>query len=252
MNKQIRNKLIPMAAIMLVGMVGATLQSCSDDDSYDNIDYYRARGIVTVKQSASGATYFQLDNQTTLLPTNLQKPLYDGKEVRALANWKQSSAAHEGYTQAIEMLWADSIRTKNMMAATNIPDNLGDDPVEIGNSWATCLEDGYLTLCVCAYWGVPIRTHRVELVAGTNKDNPYELVLRHDACGDTGGSWNTSIVAFRLDQLPADVKAGQKITLRWKSFSGPKSTTFTYGAATSATSTSADEPITLHGMGTME
>lgn len=251
MNKKIKNHLMMVATAMIIMTVATVIMSCSDDDDGYYYDYYRARGIVTVKLSEAGKTYFQLDNNTTLLPTNLSQPLFGGKEVRALANWQTIDAAHDGYSQAIEMLWADSIRTKDIMLSADMPSDLGDDAVEIGDSWTTCLEDGYLTLCLCTYWGTPVRAHRVELVAGTNKENPYELVLRHDNQGDKGGTWNSSIVAFRLDKLPAELKDGQKITLKWKSFSGPKTTTFTYGQA-QTTSSDSKEEISLHGLGTME
>lgn len=239
-------------ALLLVMMACSILTSCSlDDDDYSYDDYYNANAIVTVKHSSSGQVYLQLNDSTTLLPTNTAATIFGGKEVRALVNYKASEAQHEGYSKAIDVVWIDSIRTKSVTLQSQQTDAMADNPLEIVNSWLTCLEDGYLTLQICTYWGTPARVHRVELVAGTNPENPYELLLRQDAQGDLTGTWNSSLIAFRLDKLPADVKQGQEITLKWTSYSGTKTARFKYGSATT-TSTQTSVSLSAHGQGAIE
>ena len=64
-----------------------TLQSCNDDDDIDSTYYPNA--LVTLKTNAqTGAFYMQLDDSTTLVPTNIKTAPYGGKEVRALVNLK--------------------------------------------------------------------------------------------------------------------------------------------------------------------
>jgi len=236
----------------LIAAATLTLQSCdADGDDSFYPDYYYANAIVTVKHDAAGTVFLQLDEGTTLLPTNLNPSIFDGKEVRALLNYKPSEAPHEGYSKSVKVVWIDSIRTKGMVLPENLPATLADDPVEIAAGWATCLEDGYLTLQLCTYWGTPARQHQVELVAATDPQKPYELTLRHDAKGDLSGQWNSSLVAFRLDMLPEDTPDGQEITLKWKSYSGTKSATFRYQNG-SVASSQTEAGISLHGLGQVE
>ena len=63
-------------------------------------------------------------------------------------------------------------------------------------------EDGYLTLRIRTLWSSPHATHVLNLVTGTNPEDPYELELRHDAKGDDNGSWGDALIAFNLNKLP--------------------------------------------------
>lgn len=239
--------------LLVVGAACMMLTSCSfdDDDTYNYDNYYNANALVTVKRSTAGVTYLQLNDSTTLLPTNTASTLFGGKEVRALVNYRSSNEQHDGFSKAISVVWIDSIRTKSVVELTPQIQAMADNPLEIVNSWITCLEDGYLTLQICTYWGTPAKAHRMELVAGTNAENPYELVLRQDAQGDLTGTWNSSIIAFRLDKLPANIKNGQEITLKWTSYSGTKTARFKYGSATNNTP-AAQISVSAHGQGTIE
>ena len=132
-------------AFFLMGLI--ILPSCLDDDNDDmNLRYPNA--VVTVKESADETLFFQLDDQTTLLPVNLNSHPFGGKEVRALVNYEEVDESSGSFDKAVHVNWIDSIRTKAM--APNLGDQndevYGTDPVEIVPDWVTIAEDGYLTL----------------------------------------------------------------------------------------------------------
>ena len=104
----------------------------------------------------------------------------------------------------------------------------GTDPVEIVNDWVNIAEDGYLTLRFRTVWGNSSQAHYVNLLKSNNPENPYEVEFRHNAFGDTSGSYGDALVAFKLDGLPDTEGKTVKLTLKWQSFSGEKSTTFNY------------------------
>lgn len=68
--------------------------------------------LVTVKTDADQTVFLQLDDKTTLLPTNMTKSPYGEKEVRALVNYKEVDEPSDIYTQAVHINWIDSILTK--------------------------------------------------------------------------------------------------------------------------------------------
>ena len=103
----------------------------------------------------------------------------------------------------------------------------GTDPVEIINDWVTIAEDGYLTLRFRTVWGGRNK-HFVNLLLGQNPENPYEVEFRHNAYEDTYGTTEDRLVAFKLDGLPDTEGKTVKLKLKWKSFSGEKSTEFDY------------------------
>lgn len=75
-----------LASLFVMSMI--ILPSCLDDDDYDmSLRYPNA--LVTVKETADDKLFFQLDDQTTLLPVNINTHPYGGKEVRALVNYEE-------------------------------------------------------------------------------------------------------------------------------------------------------------------
>lgn len=211
---------------ILLGML--VLPSCLDDD--DDVNRLYPNALVTVKEAADETVFFQLDDNTTLLPVNITTHPYDSKEVRALVNYEEVDDSSQEYDQAVRVNWIDSIRTKPM--APNLgednDDVYGDDPVEIVPDWVTIAEDGYLTLRFRTIWSHQGVTHYVNLIPANNPDNPYELEFRHDARGDVSGRVGDGLVAFRLDQLPDTEGETVKLKLKWKSFNAEKSMEFDY------------------------
>lgn len=232
--------------VLTIGMLLGFLlfPSCLKDDGTDLNRLY-PNALVTVKHANNETVFFQLDDNTTLLPVNLNTPLFDSKEVRALVNYKEVDESSEGYSQAVHVNWIDSIRTKPM--APNMGDKntetYGEDPVEIVRDWVTIAEDGYLTLRFRTLWGYGRRVHYVNLIPTNNPDNPYEVEFRHDANNDYADRTGDGLVAFRLDKLPDTEGKTVKLKLKWKSFSGDKSVEFDYKtrAATPAASSIAEE-----------
>jgi hypothetical protein len=229
-------------AFFLMGLI--ILPSCLDDDSDDmNLRYPNA--LVTVKESADETLFFQLDDQTTLLPVNLNSHPFGGKEVRALVNYEEVDESSGSFDKAVHVNWIDSIRTKAM--APNLGDQndevYGTDPVEIVPDWVTIAEDGYLTLRFRTIWSNMGITHFVNLIPTNNPQNPYEVEFRHDAKGDVSGRVGDGLVAFKLDNLPDTEGETVKLKLIYKSFNSTKSIEFDYKtrAATAATSAIAAE-----------
>ena len=217
--------------LLFVGAIVCTigLQSCLDDD--DNNAYYLRypNALVTVKGAADDAFFLQLDDKTTLLPTNVSTSPFGDKEVRALVNYSEVNEPSGDYTKAVHINWIDSILTKPIAPDLGEENDevYGTDPVEIVNDWVTIAEDGYLTLRFRTIWGGS-KKHFVNLLLGQNLENPYEVEFRHNAYGDTYGSEGDGLVAFKLDELPDTEGKTVKLKLKWKSFSGEKSAEFDY------------------------
>ena len=215
------------------------LASCDDDGTDPSLLYPNA--LVTVKEAADETVFFQLDENTTLLPVNITSHPYNSKEVRALVNYKELDDPSQDYDKAVHVNWIDSIRTKPMapnMGDQN-DDEYGNDPVEIVDDWVTIAEDGYLTLRFRTIWGSRGITHFVNLIPTNNPENPYEVEFRHDANGDVTGRIGDGLVAFKLDDLPDTEGETVKLKLIWKSFNTTKSAEFDYRTSASTAPASA-------------
>lgn len=216
---------------LLLSVVGVVLlmmlPSCTNDD--DSPELLRPTALVTVCPNADGSFIMQLDNATQLVPTNLKTSPFGTKEVRALVNYTETNVSpQDKKVRNVEVNWLDSIRTKLPVETLGKQDEVkyGNDPVEIVQDWVTVAEDGYLTLRIRTLWGSPHATHILNLVTGTNPEDPYELELRHDAKGDKNGRWGDALIAFNLNKLPRGDAGIAKIKLKWKSFTGDKSAKF--------------------------
>lgn len=222
-----KRKIFMVAMAMLLAVV--TFQSC-DNDNDDDWSIVYPNALVTVKQNGD-ATYLQLDDNTTLLAKNLNKP-FGGKEVRALVNYSTTEEKNAAYNQVVHVNWIDSILTKQPVPSLpTTADNAkayGDDMVDIVRDWVTVAEDGYLTLRFRTLWG-GVNTHYINLVTGVNPANPYEVELRHNANGDPQLRWGDALVAFNLNNALPDTNGKTvKLKIRWKSSQGEKSVEFDY------------------------
>lgn len=227
-----------LAALFFISII--ILPSCLDDDDNDmQLRYPNA--LVTVKESVDETLFFQLDDQTTLLPVNLNSHPFGGKEVRALVNYKEVDESSGDFDKAVYVNWIDSIRTKPM--APNLGDQndeaYGNDPVEIVNDWVTIAEDGYLTLRFRTMWSNMGITHYVNLIPTNNPENPYEVEFKHDANGDVNGRVGDGLVAFKLDNLPDTEGETAKLKLIYKSFNTTKSIEFDYKTRSATPASSA-------------
>lgn len=206
-----------------------TFQSCNNDDDTD-WDRVLPNALVTVKQNGD-ACYLQLDDNTTLLAKNLNKPFGD-KEVRALVNYSTTNEKSDLYNQVVHVNWIDSILTKkpvpSMGSDVANSEKYGNNWVDIVRDWVTVAEDGYLTLRFRALWGGQ-NPHYINLVTGVNPENPYEVELRHNVNGDPQNYWRDALVAFNLNEALPDTKGKTvKLTIRWRSSQGYKKVDFDY------------------------
>lgn len=216
--------------VMLALVSVFTVSSCDDGDDF--VWYYPSypNAMVTVKPIAGNGFYMQLDDSTTLFPTNVTSSPYGNKEVRALVNYTEVKPVNEDYTKSVVVNWIDSILTKDAVPypADGNDGEYGDDPIEIVKDWVNIAEDGYLTLRFRTRWGGNGVAHYVNLLTGVNPDNPYEVEFRHNAFGDVNGVYGDALVAYRLKGLPDTEGRTVKLTLTYESFSGRKSIQFDY------------------------
>lgn len=219
-------KLITIAA---AAAAACTLQSCLKNSGND-WDELVPNAVVTVKPSGE-SFYLQLDDNTVLYPSNMTKSPFGDKEVRAFTNYREESAGSGKITVHVnwlrELLTKKTDETKGSEEADRT--EFGNDPVELINAFPTVCEDGYLTLRFATLWGRYTNIkHRVSLITGTDPEDPYTLVFRHDACNDEANVEADGYVAFRLNSLP-DTK-GETVTLKVKfmSPSGAKTAEFKY------------------------
>ena len=134
----------------------------------------------------------QLDDATTLVPTNIKTAPYGGKEVRALVNFKEDQKSTGHNSRSVYVNWIDTIRTKPMVLHSADDDQTyGKDPIEVVNSWAT-------------------------------------VEIRHNAHGDVSGYPADGLIAFRLNQLPDTEGKTVLLTVKWQSFTGEKKAQFKY------------------------
>lgn len=219
-----------LTGVMLAFVSVFTISSCDDGDDF--VWYYPSypNAMVTVKPTAGNGFYMQLDDSTTLFPTNVTVSPYGDKEVRALVNYTEVKPVNEDYTKSVVINWIDSILTKDAVPypADGDDGEYGSDPIEIVKDWVNIAEDGYLTLRFRTRWGGNGVAHYVNLLTGVNPDDPYEVEFRHNAFGDVGGVYGDALVAYRLKGLPDTEGKTVKLTLTYESFSGRKSIQFDY------------------------
>ena len=208
--------LLPMAIIFT---------SCEDDRDVSPL----FNGLVTIRYTESDVLYFQLDDVRTLYPVNMGNGKLWADGQRALINFYVVDEDDKGFTDAVYVNWIERVLTKAMAESKGAENDLvyGKDPVEIVRDWVTVVEDGYLTLRFRTYWSGGV-THTVNLLAGVNPANPYEVEFRHNANGDLNYYVGDGLVSFDLGKLPDTEGETVKLTLKWMSFSGPKSVVFDY------------------------
>lgn len=202
---------------LMAAIAASVVSSCSLEKGYD-VNYINA--LVTVKNDDSKCM-LQIDDNTRVYPANLSKDIFGGKQVRALtkiALGPDEKSLVDG--QTVNVMWIDSVLTKKVITSDKTVD-YGKDPVNIYNDWLTVAEDGYVTLHISSF--ISRAPHYVNLVSGTNIENPYELVFHHDARGDMDGMLKDAIVAFDIRDILPKTAGEVELTIRFDSFNGPKS-----------------------------
>ena len=212
--------------LLLVSLPMAMIfTSCEEDREVSPL----YNGLVTIRYTDSDVLYFQLDDVRTLYPVNMGNGKLWADGQRALINFYVVDEDDKGFTDAVYVNWIERVLTKSMVESKGMENDslYGKDPVEIVRDWVTVVEDGYLTLRFRTYWSGGV-THTVNLLTGVNPTNPYEVEFRHNANGDLNYYVGDGLVSFDLGKLPDTEGKTVKLTLKWMSFSGPKSVVFDY------------------------
>ena len=245
-------KKILLSICVLASM--ASVVSC--DDGYDSsmgfYDPSYSVALVTVKQTEEKDCYLQLDDFTTLYPTNFKGSPFGDKEVRALVNYFYLDGEAGVYNRNIFVNWIDSIRTKSTVVSIGNSESdaeaYGDDPIEIVNDWCTIAEDGYLTLRFRILSNYTGRTHYLNMVTNVDPYDPYTVELRHDATGDVSGKPADGLIAFNLGELPDTNGKTVKLTLKWSGYEADKSVTFDYCTRKSTNANLSGRPIDVQSL----
>lgn len=219
MNKKLHHTLSALAAAVLLALP-TFFTACNDDDDSVRGRVYDA--IVTVLPGENGV-WFAVNDSVVVTPSNITKPIYGNREVRALTRFMvPSSSAGLTDGQAVEVLAIDSILTKPATQWTETVDKeLGNDPVAIGKDWLTVAEDGYLTLHIYVRTNQASAPHYLHLLKGRDPQKPYELELRHTANGSLGSMSVGGYVAFDIkDILPIGIDKTVNLTVRYRDFNG--------------------------------
>lgn len=234
--------------ILTLALAASITVSCSKDD--DNFWADAVNATVTFRPQANGSYILKQDDSTALIvsnPSMKDYPFADKLEKRALIQYKKDSQVEQRedpafpgvkYWMNVTLYSMEPMMTKEPVLFDSSK-NLGEDPIGLyldANMFPTTLiEDGYLMLC----FNLPIRfdglKHEINLVYGSNPDDPYELVVKHDAHGQTyGGESRAFVMNFPLKNLPDTKGETVKLTLKWYSAvtHNIASTTFKYKSRT--------------------
>ncbi len=222
-----KNFRITLAIAAAAAAMTASLSSCSKLDDNTNDAYWGPNALVTVKTTDSGASYFQVDEKTTLEPQGWTNPYK--REVRALLRYSETSEASDLFSKKVKVEWIDSVRTKSAVAYDDEFKKGNNVAVALYNDWITCCEDGYLTIHFGTWFGRDGKiVHYMDLAVDPET---HDLHLRHDNNGDNGDvAWGEGVIAFKIDDLLGDVKDGQELTLHWKNSNGDGSAKVKYSS----------------------
>lgn len=214
-------------------LVSSTLYSClDDDDSYSLGDF--SVGVVTVKPLGGDTYYLQLDDSTSLWPSNGVKPYFGlEKERRAFANFTVLGKGQDlnmEYDFVVRVNRIDSVLTKSI--AEDLGDKndeyYGNDPISMKSAW---IEDGYITFQFETYFD-GITKHFINLVKREGS-GPYELEFRHNDFNTNSGGWGWGLASFRLDDLPDTNGETVTMKIKYKDYNGDKDINLKYKSGNS-------------------
>lgn len=214
-------------SLTLVTLGSILLLSSCDKEEHMVKPVHSVTALVTYQDYDSGVL-MQLNDSTTLIPSNLKPGLYDNKTVRALVRYLKESSDIVGEENSVRVSAIDTIRTKQASEDMGeLNDSFyGRDKLEIVKDWVTIGEDGYLTLKVRIHRSDRCAIHSVYLVKKGEKDGKYVFELRHDADGDVYGRETDGLIAFDLNELaPAD-RSPVTLHLTWDGFHEVRSADF--------------------------
>lgn len=218
-------KLKSMMLLLGLIMSSSVFYSCLNDEQneYEQIWADSDLAIVTVKPLDDHSFYMQLNDTTTLYPLNhyaFEMP----KETRALITYKNSETQTAGYDYSVNIMHLDTILTKSIAPdlGTENDNYYGTSMLALNGSsiWdpkGVWIEDGYITFDFIIWRGIGNIKHFINLVP-VNSADPYELELKHNAYNDEPVVEASSLVSFKLDNLPDTKGQTVKLKIKYKSY----------------------------------
>ncbi|MBO4434103.1 MAG: hypothetical protein J5769_01450 [Bacteroidales bacterium] len=206
---------------ILLAVLILLLPSCAKENSGGWGDHYLEGetadflAILTIKKTPTDTVYFQLDDSTTIYAANYQ---YDYTRMEkvfcdiSVTNRPEGRFKYKGYIN-----WLEPIEEGQVTADASASGNLG---LDILDDWMTSVEDGYLTIHYNTWWGSKPVQHKMYVITGTNPADPYELVLRQDACGDKKDEKGDALICFDINSLPETGDNYTELKLKWTSSGG--------------------------------
>lgn len=196
-------KKIVLGVLVVFTMV---FTSCLDDDGdYSLGDMWVGFGVLTGDEP--GAYNVKMDNGDLLVPVASNNPgwqtHFDSGD-RVLLNYTilddDTTGTEDLYYVKVNNI--DDILMKGIMDITpENEDSIGNDPIIVEEYWMT---DSLLSFKL-QYWGGYGKVHYLNLVKEpgdlNEKDQPFQLELRHNANGDNKEIKYTAFVSFSLNSL---------------------------------------------------
>ena len=222
-----------LSSVILLAVL-VSLVSCHKDDPKQ----FCSATVTAKKVKVDKYEYmFQVDDHTAILVQG-NYPFKTREEQRALINFyvrekdkhSVTSFPYPGIRDVwyVELASVDTIYTKPTVASQGKEKDAevyGDEPMGlvIDPSYfpTTLVEDGYLNLCFSFDVSNPYAYHTINLVTGSDPENPYLVEVRHKVNESNGGGipifTNPFIFNFPLSSLPDTKGETVTLTLKWKS-----------------------------------
>ena len=173
--------------------------------------------IVTVKQDAAGAVFFQLDDSTRVSPVNYTLP-YKGLQ-RIICRLSLNKEQSQCYIHWMDGIERGDVTTQNATSSP-MPDSQSAG-LDVIDDWMTGVEDGFLTVHYSAWWGEGKVSHTLCLYQSPGEENTFEFTLLHNANGDKALKLGDALVYFDIDPLlPPTQGAYKTLTLKWTTLEG--------------------------------
>ena len=176
--------------------------------------------IATLHRTEAGEYYLQVDDKTRVYPANFKDLCHIEPDcpcrIVGEAFIMDRQVNDLGYYGLLD--WFDFIEKGPVLSECGE----GKDGVDVLADWMTSLEDGFLTLHFQTWWGYEPRRHELRLVTGTNPEDPYELLLVHNANRDPKSFQADALVCYDLqDVLPRpNDPENTTVTLKWTNDAG--------------------------------
>lgn len=213
--------------LLFIPLAVALLSSCDwfEIGNHNPVPY---QTLATARPVEDGHWYLKINDTTAMYVANQEMQEYpkvfDGNERRTLVSFyilpdEQQTNIVDGYlhTITISANAFSPIRTKAVIEATaeTKPSEDGIDLVLSKDYFPhTDIVDGYLDLS-CFYVGSGRLI--VDIIAGLNPEDPYELLVSHNSEGDFGVTGVYDFITYPLKNLPDTHGETVKLTVKWQS-----------------------------------